>query len=58
MRHIYIRGLMAFIWLAAAIYSAVSGNLEMAGLYLLMFLAFSVSAYIVWKNRTGGRGGK
>ena len=36
MRHVYIRGILALIWLAAAAVSGLSGNLEMTGLYVLM----------------------
>ena len=36
MRHVYIRGILALIWLAAAAVSGVSGNLEWTGLYILM----------------------
>jgi len=45
MRHVTIRGILALIWLAAAIVSGVSGNLEWAGLYVLMGAAFGYSAY-------------
>ena len=34
MRHVYIRGILALIWLVAAIVSGVSGNLEMTALYV------------------------
>ena len=47
MRHAYIRGILALIWLAAAV-SGVSGNLEWAGLYVLMGAAFGYSA---WASR-------
>lgn len=36
MRHVYIRGIMAVIWLAAAIASGVSGNVEMTVLYVAL----------------------
>ena len=36
MRHVVIRGILALIWLAAAVVSGLSGNLEWAGLYVLM----------------------
>ena len=54
MRHVYIRGILALIWLAAAVVSGVSGNLEWAGLYGLMGGAFGYSAYAAWiKERRG-----
>ena len=48
MRHAHIRGILALIWLAAAAVSGVSGNLEWAGLYVLMGAAFGYSA---WASR-------
>ena len=50
MRHVYIRGILALIWLAAAVVSGVSGNLEWAGLYVLMGAAFGYSAWASWKK--------
>ncbi len=50
MRHIYIRGIMSLIWLAAAIVSGVSGNLQMAGLYVILGGAFLYSAYKACKK--------
>ena len=51
MRHIAIRGILALVWLAAAVVSGVSGNLEWAGLYVLMGAAFGYSAYAAWKKK-------
>ena len=56
MRHVVIRGILALIWLAAAIFSGVSGNLEWAGLYVLMGAAFGYSAYASWKKAKNNRG--
>lgn len=50
MRHVYIRGILALIWLAAVVVSGVSGNLEWAGLYVLMGAAFGYSAWASWKK--------
>ena len=50
MRHVVIRGILALIWLAAAAVSGLSGNLEWAGLYVLMGAAFGYSAYAAWKK--------
>ena len=57
MRHAYIRGILALIWLAAAAVSGVSGNLEWAGLYVLMGAAFGFSAWASWKKAKNGRRG-
>ena len=51
MRHVTIRGILALIWLAAAVVSGLSGNLEWAGLYVLMGAAFGYSACSAWKKR-------
>ena len=45
MRHVCIRGLLALVWFAAAVFSGVTGNLEWAGLYVLMGAAFGYSAW-------------
>ena len=57
MRHVYIRGILALIWLAAAIFSGVSGNLERAGLYVLMGAAFGYSAWVSWKRAKNNKRG-
>ncbi len=58
MRHVYIRGILALIWLAAAIASGISGNLEMTGLYVIVGGAFLYSAYATWKKEKGNQGEK
>lgn len=57
MRHVYVRGILALIWLVAAIVSGVSGNREMAALYVLMGGAFGYSAYVSWKKGKNGKKG-
>ena len=56
MRHVYIRGILALIWLVAAVVSGLSGNLEWAGLYILMGAAFGYSAYTSWKKEKNNKG--
>ena len=51
MRHVVIRGVLALVWLAAAMFSGVSGKLEWAGLYVLLGAAFGYSAWAAWKKR-------
>ena len=58
MRHVYIRGILALIWLAAAVVSGVSGNLKWSGLYVLMGAAFGYSAYASWRKTKNGKRGK
>lgn len=50
MRHVYIRSILALIWLTAAIVSGVSGNLAMAVLYTVMGGVFLYSTYSIWKK--------
>lgn len=49
MRHVWIRGILALVWLAAAI---VSGG----ALYVVMGLVFLVSAYSGWRKGQNGKG--
>ena len=56
MRHIYIRGSLGLIWLAAAIVCGISGNLPMMGLYLVLAGAFLYFAYAAWKKEKDGGG--
>ena len=58
MRHVYIRGIAALIWLAVSIVSGVSGNLEMAALYVLIGGVFLYSAYSAWKKEQNSKGDK
>ncbi|MEZ3502767.1 MAG: hypothetical protein K1W25_04795 [Lachnospiraceae bacterium] len=58
MRHIYIRGIIGLICLAAAIVCGVSGNFPMMGLYLGLAGAFLYSAYVAWKKEKDGKGGR
>ena len=57
MRHAYIRGILALIWLVAAVVSGLSGNLEWAGLYVLMGAAFGYSAWASWKTAKNDKRG-
>ena len=57
MRHVYIRGILALIWLAAVV-SGVSGNLEWAGLHVLMGAVFGYSAYASWKKEKNDKRGR
>ncbi len=54
MRHVYIRGIMGLIWLAAAIVSGMSGNFEMGTLYTILGGIFLYSAYTMWKKDKKG----
>lgn len=56
MRHIYIRGVLALVWIAAAIVSGLSGSLETAAIYVIMSGVFLYSAYSAWNKRKTGKG--
>lgn len=56
MRHVYIRTILSIIWLAAAIFSAVSGNLVWAVFYLALGGLCIYSAYKMWKNEKDDKG--
>ena len=58
MRHVYIRGLIGIIWLAAAIVSGISSNFEMTVLYIILGGAFLYSAYATWKKDKDNKGGR
>ena len=45
MRHRYIRGILALIWLAAALISGAKGNLAWCGISALIGIAFGCSVY-------------
>lgn len=57
MRHMYIRGIIAVIWLAAAIVSVYLGNLGMAAFYVILGIIFLLSAYSIWKKEKDDKGG-
>lgn len=56
MRHVYIRGFLALVWLAAAIISGISGNIPTAGLYILLGVVFFYSAFQTWKREKADKG--
>ena len=55
MRHIFIRVIIAVIWLAVAVVSGVSGSFEMAILYAVLGCVFLYSAYTAWKKEKDNR---
>ncbi len=58
MRHIFFRGFLGLVWLAAAIVSGISGSFEMAVLYVILGTAFLYSAYAVWKKGKNDKRGQ
>ena len=53
MRHIYFRGFIALLWLAAAAVALMGGSLETGILYIALALVFAGSAYSAWKKEKG-----
>lgn len=51
MRHVWIRSILALIWLVAAVVSGVSGNIEMTVIYVIIGGVFLYSAYSTWKKK-------
>ncbi len=58
MRHIYIRGILALVWLAAAVINGISGGMETALLYVILGAVFLYSAHAAWKKEKNGKGGR
>ncbi len=58
MRHVYIRGIISLIWLAAVVISGVSGKLENVALYVVLGGVILYSAYAAWKKEKDNRGDK
>lgn len=56
MRHIYIRGILALVWVAAAIVSGMSGSLGAAALYMIMGGLFLYAAYTARNRNQSGKG--
>ena len=56
MRHIIIRLAVGIIWLVAAAVSCVQGNYLFAGGYVVLAVAFLLSAYTGWKKEKNKRG--
>ena len=54
MRHVYVRGILSLIWIVAAVVSGISGNFEMAALYLVLGAVFLYSAYATLKKEKKG----
>ena len=56
MRHVYIRGILALIWLAIAVANGISGRFEMAMLYVIICGVFLYSAYRAQQKEQDGKG--
>lgn len=58
MRHVYIRSILALVWLAAAIICGISGKFEISLFYVLLSGIFLLSAYASWKQEKDNKGDK
>lgn len=58
MRNVYIRGIIALVWLAVAFIIGISGNLEMTALYIVIGVLFLYSTYSMWKKEKKNKGEK
>lgn len=56
MRHVYIRGILAVVWLAAAVVSGGAGMMANTALYIVMAGVFAFSAHSMWKREKNGKG--
>ncbi|MDE6362715.1 MAG: hypothetical protein K2O40_13475 [Lachnospiraceae bacterium] len=56
MRHIFIRGILAVVWLAAAVVSGGSGKFALAALYVILSGLFLYFAYAAWKKENDKNG--
>jgi len=57
MRHVYIRGMMGLIWMAAAVTTGIFGSFEMAVFYVVLAGVLFYNAYALWKKEKD-KGGK
>lgn len=55
MRHVWIRGILSALWLAAAIASGRSGRTGTAALYIAACGVFLYAAYAAWKKERGDK---
>ena len=56
MRHVYIRGILAVIWLAIAVANGISGRFEIAMLYVIICGIFLYSAYRAQQKEQDSKG--
>jgi hypothetical protein len=56
MRHLVFRGVLAVIWVVAAIICGINGDMEMAALYAVLGVVFGYTFLTMWKKRKEGAG--
>lgn len=50
MRHVYFRGIIGLVWLAAAIVSGMSGHFAMAVFQVALGVVFLCASYTLWQK--------
>lgn len=56
MRHVYFRGIIGFVWLAAAIVSGMSGHFSMAVFQVALGVVFLCASYTLWQKERDQKG--
>lgn len=56
MRHVYFRGIIGLVWLAAAIVSGMSGHFAMAALQVALGVVFLCASYTLWQKERNQKG--
>ena len=56
MRHVYFRGIIGLVWLAAAIVSGMSGHFAMAAFQVALGVVFLRASYITQRNSGNSAG--
>ena len=56
MRHVYFRGIIGLVWLAAAILSGMSGHFAMAAFQAALGVGFLRASYTLWQKERDQKG--
>ena len=56
MRHVYFRGIIGLVCLAAAIVSGISGLFAMAGFQVALGVVFLRASYTLWQKERDQKG--
>lgn len=56
MRHVYFRGIIGLVWLAAAIVSGMSCHFAMAALQVALGVVFLCASYTLWQKERNQKG--
>lgn len=56
MRHVYFRGIIGLVWLAAAIVSGMPGHFAMAAFQVALGVVFLRASYTLWQKERDQEG--